>query len=222
MNDVLHKIAMAVERGKIDAACPYPPDLLGMDGADELTRAALDSGIAPDEILQRALVVGMRNVGEKFGRNEVFIPDVLMAAKAMNAAMKHIKPYFQSGEIKRKGTLIIGTVHGDLHDIGKNIVGMIVEGGGWEVIDQGVDAPVHKFIDAVDANPGCIVGLSTLLTTTMQNMADIVALIKEKHPSTRIIVGGAPINPKFAETIGADAYSPDPQGAVEYLNSIAD
>jgi methanogenic corrinoid protein MtbC1 len=221
MNEVLHKIAVAVERGKIDAACPYPPDMQGQDGADELTRAALDGGIGPNEILQGALVIGMRNVGERFGRNEVFIPDVLMAAKAMNAAMKHIKPYFRSGEVQRKGTLIIGTVHCDLHDIGKNIVGMIVEGGGWEVLDQGVDTPLQKFVDAVDAHPGCVVGLSTLLTTTMQNMADIVGQIKEKHPDTKIIVGGAPINKKYADGIGADAYSPDPQGAVEYLNSIA-
>jgi 5-methyltetrahydrofolate--homocysteine methyltransferase len=136
----------------------------------------------------------------------------------MDAAMEHIRPYFLSGDIERAGTIVLGTVAGDLHDIGKNIVGMFFQGGGWEVLDQGVDVPVDKFLDVIEKNPGCAVGLSTLLTTTMVNMAGIVERIKSAHPATKVIVGGAPVTQKFATDIGADAYFPDPQGAVMYLN----
>jgi len=222
MNELLEKITASIELGKIDADSPYPPDMKGQPGADELTRAALDAGISPDEILVNALIIGMRNIGEKFGRSEVFIPDILMAAKAMDAAMVHIKPYFQSGEVKRKGTLIIGTVRGDLHDIGKKLVGMIIEGGGWEIIDLGVDVPAEKFISTIEQHPGCFVGLSALLTTTMVNMKEIVQAVKSTHPDTKIIVGGAPITRKFADSIGADSFSSDPQGAVDYLNRITE
>ncbi len=221
MNELLQKLKRCIEAGKIDSASPFPPDMQGKDGADEITKAALESGIAPGDILAHALVVGMRNVGEKFGRSEIFIPDVLMAARAMDAAMAHLKPYFQSGEVQRRGTLIIGTVRGDLHDIGKNLVGMIIEGGGWEIIDLGVDVPAEDFINAIEQYPGCTIGLSALLTTTMVNMTEIVKAIKKTHPETDVIVGGAPITQKFAESIGADAYSPDPQGAVKFLNKLA-
>ena len=220
MDDILERIAKCIEIGKIDAASPYPPELQGEPGADELTAAAIDAGVAPAEILAKALVAGMRNIGDKFGRNEVFLPDILMAQKAMDAAMKHLKPFFKSGEVRKRGTLILGTVAGDLHDIGKKIVGFIVEGGGWEVIDLGVDVPAKKFLEAMRQHQGCSVGLSTLLTTTMANMQEIVTTIKSAHPATTVIVGGAPITQRFAETIGADAYSADPQGAVNFLNSL--
>jgi methanogenic corrinoid protein MtbC1 len=160
----------------------------------------------------------MYNVGEKFRLNKVFIPDVLMAAKAMYAGMKHLKPYFQSGEVKRRGTFVIGTVSGDLHDIGKNLVAMIVEGGGWEVIDLGVDVPIDKFVKAVEQHPGSSVGISTLLTTTMMNMEKTTKELSAKFPGIRVIVGGAPLSKEFADRIGA-GYSADPQGAVNFLNS---
>ena len=144
-----------------------------------------------------------------------------MAAKAMNSAMVHLKPFFLSGETKRKGKFIIGTVSGDLHDIGKNLVAMMIEGGGWEVIDLGVDVGAEKFLKAMDEHPDAIVGLSALLTTTMENMKKIVIAIKEKHASTRILVGGAPVTKEYCEKIGADFYSPDPQGAVNYLKQLA-
>jgi methanogenic corrinoid protein MtbC1 len=190
----------------------------GQDGADELTKLALSQGISPQELLSKGLVVGMYNVGEKFRLNKVFIPDVLMAAKAMYAGMKHLKPYFQSGEVKRRGTFVIGTVSGDLHDIGKNLVAMIVEGGGWEVIDLGVDVPIDKFVKAVEQHPGSSVGISTLLTTTMMNMEKTVKELSAKFAGIRVIVGGAPLTKEFADKIGA-GYSPDPQGAVGFLNS---
>jgi 5-methyltetrahydrofolate--homocysteine methyltransferase len=162
-------------------------------------------------------MVGMSRIGERFGRHEVFVPDLLMAARAMGAGMAHLKPYFESGAATRKGTFVIGTVQGDLHDIGKNLVAMIIEGGGWEVIDLGVDISAEKFIAAIDAHPGCTVGLSALLTTTMMNMEKIVQAIKSQRPGTKVLVGGAPLTQEFSEKIGADHYFRDPQAALQYL-----
>jgi methanogenic corrinoid protein MtbC1 len=190
------------------------------DGADELAKKALEAGIKPDEILENALIPAMANVGNKFSRKEIYVPQMLMAAKAMNSAMAHLKPFFQSGETKRKGKFIVGTVSGDLHDIGKNLVAMMIEGGGWEVIDLGVDVSSEKFLKALDENPGAVVGLSALLTTTMENMKKIVTVIKEKHSDSKILVGGAPVTMEYCRKIGADFYSPDPQGAVNYLKAL--
>jgi methanogenic corrinoid protein MtbC1 len=221
MNDILIKIARCVETGKTDRVSLYPPDMRGQDGADELTRLAIESGITPDIILENALVPAMAVVGDRFSRKEIYVPQMLMSAKAMNCAMKHLKPFFQSGETKRKGKFIIGTVAGDMHDIGKNLVSMMIEGGGWEVIDLGVDVGTEKFFKAIDENPGAIVGLSALLTTTMENMKKTVASLKEKHSGLKILVGGAPVTGEYCDLIGADFYSPDPQGAVNYLKQLA-
>ncbi len=217
MAELLSQIATCVERGKISVAAPFPPDMKGQIGADELTKQALEAGIPPQDVLSKGLVVGMYNIGEKFRLNKVFIPDVLMAAKAMYAGMKHLRPFFQSGQVQRRGTFVVGTVAGDLHDIGKNLVAMIVEGAGWEVVDLGVDVSLDKFVKAVERHQGCAVGISTLLTTTMMNMEKIVKELKSKFNGTRVIVGGAPLTKEFADKIGA-AYSPGPQGAVDYLN----
>jgi methanogenic corrinoid protein MtbC1 len=220
MSEILEKIAICIERGKINMASPFPPDMKGQEGADELTGKALESGIPPSDILTYGLMVGMQNIGIKFRENKVYVPDVLMSARAMNTSMKHLKPFFASGEVKRKGTLVIGTVSGDLHDIGKNLVAMIVEGNGWEVVDLGVDVSSQKLLAAVEQHPSCVVGLSALLTTTMMNMEKLVGEVKAKYPPVRCIVGGAPLTYDFARKIGADAYSPDPQGAVEYLDNL--
>jgi methanogenic corrinoid protein MtbC1 len=221
MNNILEQLGHCIEFGKINQSSPYPPDMKDMDGADELARQALKMGISASEILQSGLVPGMERVGVKFRENKVFVPQVLMSAKAMHAAMEHLKPFFQSGEVARKGKFVIGTVSGDLHDIGKNLVGMMIEGAGWEVIDLGVDVPASKLIEAIEKNPGCLVGLSALLTTTMINMADTVREIKSSYPSQKILVGGAPLTDNFRKEIGADFYSPDPQGAVEFLQSVS-
>jgi len=221
MNEILDRIALCVESGKINKSSPYPPNLKDQDGADELAKRALDEGVKPDEILENALIPAMARVGDKFSKKEIYVPQMLMAAKAMNSAMVHLKPYFQSGETKRKGKVIIGTVSGDLHDIGKNLVAMMMEGGGWEVIDLGVDVSAEKFLKALDENPGAIVGLSALLTTTMENMKKIVATIKEKYSDSKILVGGAPVTMDYCIKIGADFYAPDPQGAVNYLKKLA-
>ncbi|UCH14255.1 MAG: corrinoid protein [Bacteroidales bacterium] len=220
MEGLLEKIAYCVEFGKINKNAPYPPDMKDQDGADELTKQAIDQGINADEILKKGLVTGMEKVGIKFRENKVFVPQVLMSAKAMSTAMEHLKPFFQSGDVKRKGTFIIGTVAGDLHDIGKNLVAMMIEGNGWEVIDLGTDVKSEKFIETLRSYTGSYIGLSALLTTTMVNMEKIVKDIKSEKPDIKILIGGAPVNEEFREKIGADFYSPDPQGAVEYLNKL--
>ncbi len=218
--EILDKLLECVEFGKVNQAAPFPPNMKGMDGADEYTRVALDEGIKAAEILNTALIPAMDKVGQKFSEKKIFVPQMLMSAKAMNAALEHLKPFFQSGEVQRKGKFIIGTVAGDLHDIGKNLVAMIVEGAGWEVIDLGVDVSSSKFIQTIKENPGAVVGLSALLTTTMQNMKSIVADIRKESPNTSLIIGGAPINEEFRAEIGADNYSKEPQAAVKYLNSL--
>ena len=220
MKGLLEKIAYCVEFGKINKNAPYPPDMKDQDGADELTKQALDQGIGPDEILENGLVTGMEKVGIKFRENKVFVPQVLMSAKAMSTAMEHLKPFFQSGDVKRKGTFIIGTVAGDLHDIGKNLVAMMIEGNGWEVIDLGTDVKSEKFVETLKSYTGSYIGLSALLTTTMVNMEKTVNDIRSEIPDIKILIGGAPVNEEFRVKIGADFYSPDPQGAVEYLNKL--
>lgn len=220
MNDILKMLSLCVEVGKMDKLSQYPPNMRGEDGADELAKKALDNGSSPDDILEKALIPAMAAVGNRFTRKEIYVPQMLMAAKAMNSAMKHLKPFFQSGETKRKGKFIIGTVAGDLHDIGKNLVAMMIEGGGWEVIDLGVDVSAEKFMKAITENPDAVVGLSALLTTTMENMKRTVGTIREKNTGSRILVGGAPVTMDYCLQIGADFYSPDPQGAVNYLNKL--
>jgi methanogenic corrinoid protein MtbC1 len=221
MEELLEKLLEAVELGKVDLKSPFPPQLRGLDGALELTVKLIENGIAPQQILEKALVPAMERVGKKFSENKIFVPQMLMSAKAMGASMIQLKPFFTSGEIKARGTFIIGTVKGDLHDIGKNLVAMMVEGAGWTVIDLGVDVPSSRYIEALKNNPGAVVALSALLTTTMVNMGEIVADIKAQVPGTPIFIGGAPVNQDFCKKIGADFYAPDPSEAVEHLNKLA-
>ncbi|RIJ48584.1 cobalamin-binding protein [Maribellus luteus] len=220
MNEILSKIAGCVEFGKINRAAPYPPHMKDQEGADELTRQALEEGVSAQDILTKGLMPGMERIGIKFRENKVFVPQVLMAAKAMSTALVHLKPFFLTGEVKQKGTFIIGTVEGDLHDIGKNLVSMMVEGNGWEVIDLGIDVKAETFIEALKKHENAIVGLSALLTTTMVNMERIAKAIRAEIPEAKIAVGGAPVTQDFCDRIGADAYSADPQGLVEFLNSL--
>lgn len=217
MSEMVESISECIERGKINKSSSYPNDMMGQDGADELTQKAILEKVGPDEIL-KACNDAMQRIGDKFSRNEVFVPELLMAAKAMTAVMDHLKPFFQSGTVKAKGKFIIGTVAGDLHDIGKNLVSMVVEGNGWEVLDLGVDVKTEKYLSAIKENPGSFVGVSALLTTTMANMANTVKEIKSEFPATMVIVGGAPLSLDSAEKMGADGYASDPQEAVAFLN----
>lgn len=221
MQTLFKQIEKCIEFGKINKTSPYPPDMKGEDGADELTRKALNDGAEAGDILSGALIPGMEKVGIKFRENRIFVPQVLMSAKAMSVAMVHLKPFFNSGAVKRKGTFIVGTVQGDLHDIGKNLVSMMAEGNGYEVIDLGTDVDAEKFKAEAAKYPDAVIGLSALLTTTMANMENIVKELKTENPSRKVCIGGAPVTQDFCDRISADLYSPDPQGLVEYLNKIA-
>ncbi|MCP3933263.1 MAG: cobalamin-binding protein [Bacteroidetes bacterium] len=217
---LLDQIRICIERGKTDKNAPYPPDMRGQDGADELTKLAIEQGVKPEVLLNESMVKAMDYVGKLFSEKKIFIPQMLISARAMTAAIKHLKPFFQSGEVQRKGTFIIGTVAGDLHDIGKNLVAMIVEGAGWEVIDLGVDVSAEKFITALKGSPNAVVGISALLTTTMVNMETIIKEIKDVSPNSKVIIGGAPVTDQFSTEIKADGYASDPNGAVKFLNAL--
>lgn len=222
MSDLLQKLADCIEFGKINKAAPYPPQMKGMDGADEITKQALDEGVNAQQILTDGLMVGMEKVGVKFRENKVFVPQVLMSAKAMSTAMIHLKPYFLSGEVKQKGTFIIGTVEGDLHDIGKNLVGMMLEGAGFEIIDLGTDVAPQKFVQAVQEQKPDIVGLSALLTTTMTSIQATIEALQAAgvRDQVKVMVGGAPITQDFADKVGADGYAPDAGSAARIAKSL--
>ncbi len=215
----LTQVAYCIERGKVNSSAKFPTDLIGRPGVEELLSELLSHNISPKRILDEALLPGMNRVGEKFRNGKIFIPDVLISAKAMNAAMDILKPYIVKGDLQLKGKVILATVRGDLHNIGKNLVRMVLEGGGWEVLDLGIDVSSDKIISALQSNDIKAVGLSALLTTTMLNMKDIVRDIKNTFPEICVAVGGAPLNQKFADEINADLYSPDPQGMLDYLNN---
>ena len=220
MEDLFEKLATCVELGKINQVSPFPPQLKGQPGAEEITVQLLEQKVNPADILSKGLIVGMEKIGVKFRENKVFVPQVLMSAKAMGTALKHLKPFFNDGSVQRKGKFIIGTVQGDLHDIGKNLVVMMVEGNGYEVIDLGVDVKPEKYLEAVRQNPDAFVGMSALLTTTMMNMKDINEVIKKEFPNVVTFIGGAPVTAEFAKEIGVDFYSDGPQELVDILNKI--
>ena len=185
---------------------------------------ALDAGLEPTAILN-AMVDAMSVVGERFTRNEIYVPEMLVSAKAMKRGVEVLKPHLAAGEVGAMGKMIIGTVAGDLHDIGKNLVIMMIESAGFEVIDLGVDVPHEKFVQAVQENPGVkIVGLSALLTTTMPALRDAVALLNQQdfRKDIKVMVGGAPITQAFADEIGADAYTADAASAAQKAKELVD
>ena len=181
----------------------------------QLVQDAIDEGIAPEKILNEGLLDGMGVIGEKFKNNEVYVPEVLVAARAMNMGLAVLKPHLMNSGVKAVGKVCIGTVQGDLHDIGKNLVKMMMEGKGLEVIDLGVDVTAEKFV-ATAKEEGCqIICCSALLTTTMDVMAQVVKLAEEAgiRDQVKIMVGGAPVNEDFCKAIGADCYAPDAASA---------
>jgi 5-methyltetrahydrofolate--homocysteine methyltransferase len=182
----------------------------------KLIQDALKAGIPPSKILSDGLVAGMDVVGEKFRCDEIFMPEVLISAKAMQAGMDILRPKLIETGAKLAGKIVLGTVKGDLHDIGKNLVGMLMEGAGYQVIDLGIDVPIEKFVEAVKSNRPNIVGLSALLTTTMPMMKLVIESLTEAgvRDTVKIMVGGAPVTEKFAKEIGADGYAPDAASAV--------
>ena len=181
----------------------------------ELAQKAVDEGIEPNTIINDGLIAAMNIIGVKFKNNEVYVPEVLVAARAMHAGMDVVKPLLAGGEMKEKGTFVIGTVKGDLHDIGKNLVIMMMEGAGYKVIDLGIDVPVEKFAQAVEEHKPQLVGISALLTSTMMQMKKTVEGLVAYRDKIKIMVGGAPVTQKFADEIGADGYAPDAASAVD-------
>ena len=187
------------------------------DSVREMVGTALIEGVSPKEILNNGLIDGMNIIGMKFKNSEVYVPEVLIAARAMYAGMDLLKPKLVETGIKNIGKVVIGTVKGDLHDIGKNLVKMMLEGAGFEVIDLGVDVSVEKFVSAVIEYHPDIVGMSALLTTTMLNMNEVIQSLQsaDLRENVRVMIGGAPVTQRYAEQIGADSYSPDAASAVE-------
>ena len=207
--DVLQQISESLQRGEDKKVA-------------ELTRQAIDAGLAAGQILNNGLLAGMDVVSARFGANEIFLPEVLLAARAMNAGMTLINPLLIADEVRSLGKVVIGTVKGDLHDIGKNLVGVMLKGAGFEVIDLGANVEPERFVATAEAEGAQVVGLSALLTTTMAGMKDVVTLLKDRGLDGRVkvIVGGAPLSQAFADSIGADGYGYDASNAVTLVKRL--
>ncbi|MBU2512018.1 corrinoid protein [bacterium] len=191
-----------------------------MNEVSKLTSMALQQNFNPQEIIDNGLIVGMSAIGERFKRNEVFVPEMLIAARAMNKALEILEPKMVNAKIKKTGTLVIGTVEGDLHDIGKNLIGIMFKGAGFNVIDLGIDVSAERFLESAVDHKADFVGISALLTTTMVNMEKTIKELRANNITTKVLVGGAPLTEKFAHEIGADGYAPDAASAVGVAKSL--
>jgi len=207
--NILREIAESLGRGEDERVA-------------ELTLQALREGTAPRDVLDRGLVPGMADVGEQFRRHEIFLPDVLLAARAMTAGVDILKPLLAGGGATSRGKVVIGTIQGDLHDIGKNLVGIMLKGAGFEVIDLGHDVAPERFVETAEKEGAGVVGMSALLTTTMAGMGKVVELLKRRGLASKVktIVGGAPVSAEFAREIGADAHGYDAANAVERVAGL--
>ncbi len=204
MSELLEKMAESLIAGKVDEVT-------------ELTKQALDANISSKDILEKGLLAGMEVVGKRFKANDMFIPEVLRCAKCMHGAMEILRPLLAESGVETAGTFVIGTVKGDLHDIGKNLVGMMFEGAGFKVIDLGIDLDPAAFVDAIKQHKASLFGMSALLTTTMPKMAETINAINEAgiRDQIKIMIGGAPVTAEFAKEIGADAYASNAASAVD-------
>ena len=209
MSDILSDIASNLYYGRNTAVA-------------ELVQKALDQGLSASDILSGGLTAGMDEVGKDFKAGDLFVPEVLIAARAMHAGMDVLRPLLAESDVPSAGKCLIGTVVGDLHDIGKNLVRMMLEGGGFEAIDLGTDVKPEAFVDAVREHQPAIVGLSALLTTTMPGMKATIEALHEAglRDTVKIMIGGAPVTAAFAEKIGADAYAPDAASAVDVARDL--
>ncbi len=210
MTPAVEELAIALQQGDRDRVVA-------------LTTQAIADGTSAALLLNQALLPGMKVVGERFRDYEIFLPDVLLAARAMNAAMELLRPLLVSEGVRLIGTVVLGTIKGDLHDIGKNLVAIMLQGAGFQIVDLGVDVEPSAFVDAAVQHKASIIGMSALLTTTMTGMGEVVAAVQTRglRDSIRTIVGGAPVSAAFAEEIGADAYAPDAPAAVERIRVLA-
>ena len=191
-------------------------------GVAELTNKALAEGLKPSEVLNSGLIKGMSEVGVKFKANEIYVPEVLIAARAMKAGMEILKPKLAESGVEPVAKMIIGTVKGDLHDIGKNLVAMMMEGAGFEIIDLGIDVPAEKFIQAMKDNKPQVVGMSALLTTTMVQIKENIKAFNDAgvRSNVKVLIGGAPVTQKFTDEVGADGYAPDAASAVDKTKEL--
>ncbi len=189
---------------------------------EKAVQVALDAGIVPEKILMDGMIGAMKEVGKRFEDGDFFVPEMLVAAKAMQVGLLTLKPHLIQGEIKSAGKVAIGTVKGDLHDIGKNLVALMLEGSGFEVTDLGVDVSPDRFLEVVRSGGVDVIAISALLTTTMANMKETIAAIQEAglRDRVKIIIGGAPVTQDFADQIGADGYSPDASRAVSLVQAL--
>jgi 5-methyltetrahydrofolate--homocysteine methyltransferase len=221
-NEVLEKIALNVVQGRVEAEDEgFDEGFEGQPAVTELVEQALEEGIGAEEILIHGLTASMTVVGEKFEKGEYLIPDMLAAAEAVGAGMDILTPHLLKAGVDSKGKFIIATVAGDLHDIGKNIVAIMLKGAGYEVVDLGVDVSTDTIIDTVKEHGAPFLGLSALLTTTMRNMEEVITRLKEEglRDKVKVCIGGAPTSQKFAEKIGADTHCPDAFAVLDWLKA---
>ncbi len=211
MSEVLGKMAESLIAGKVDEV-------------SNLTKEAIDAGLSPKDILEKGLLAGMEVVGKRFKANDMFIPEVLRCAKCMHGAMEILRPLLAETGVKTAGTFVIGTVKGDMHDIGKNLVGMMFEGAGFKVVDLGIDLEPSAFVEALKQHKASLFGMSALLTTTMPKMGETINAIKEAgiRDQVKIMIGGAPVTAEFAKEIGADAYASNAASAVDKGKELLD
>ncbi len=221
--ELLEKIAFNVIQGRLESEDEgFDPGLEGQPGVTELVQTALEQSIDPKEIVVASLTKSMETVGKKFEKKEYLIPDMLAAAECVGAAMDILAPHLIKAGVESRGKIVIATVAGDLHDIGKNIVAIMLKGAGYDVIDLGTDVSVDRICEAVKENQASFLGLSALLTTTMRGMEDVIVRLKEDElrESIKVLIGGAPTSAEFAEQIGADAYCKDAFQAIDLLKEI--
>jgi len=209
MNTILQEIAESVITGR-------------RTQVEGLVRQALEAGLSPQTVLADGLIAAMSEVGSRFERGEFYVPEMLVAARAMQAGLGVLSPRLAEGSFQMRGKVVIGTVKGDLHDIGKNLVGMMLQGAGFEIIDLGTDVPPQKFAEAARESRAGIIGMSALLTTTMRNMRSSIEALEDMglRDKVKVIVGGAPLTDAFAREIGADGYAPDASRAVALANRL--
>ena len=186
----------------------------------EITKAAIEEDTPAESILNEGLIAGMDVVGERFSKNEIYIPEMLIAARAMKSAMEILEPELVKAGVKPIGKFLVGTTQGDLHDIGKNLVAMMLKGAGFEVIDLGVDISPEKFVEQAKATGTQLIGMSALLTTTMPAMEKTVKALKNAGVSAKVMIGGAPVTQGYADKIGADGYATDAASAVDLAKSL--
>ena len=217
---LIDEIKENVIRGHIDINAKYPPDLKESPGVRDLVQKAVDDGLPVSSVLKEGLISGMEVVGKKFSDGEYFVPDMLLSAQAMKSGMQILEPLLKGEDSKKLGTVIIGTVKGDMHDIGKNLVRMMLEGGGFEVIDLGINTPPEKFVEKAREHPEAVIGMSALLTTTMENMRISIKALRDNGLNNKVIIGGAAASQRFADEIKADGFTRDAAQSVSLVKRL--